>query len=223
MKFLRPERARVLALALVVALAGVAHAQPAPLSPQVATVRDRWAEVSYQTPKSERAAAFEALAKQAGAARSAQPKDATALIWEGIVLSSWAGARGGLGALGLVKKARADFEQALALDPEALDGAAYTSLGALYYQVPGWPLGFGDDAKARELLAKGLAVDPDGLDANYFHGDFLREQGDWAGAAAAFEKALAAPARPGRELADRGRRQEARAALEAVRGKLASR
>lgn len=223
MKFLRTERARALVLALAVALAGVVHAQPAPLSPQVAAIRDRWAEVSYQTPKAERAAAFEALARQAGTARSAQPKDATALIWEGIVLSSWAGARGGLGALGLVKKARADFEQAIALDPEALDGAAYTSLGALYYQVPGWPLGFGDDAKARDLLTKGLAVDPDGLDANYFYGDFLRDQGDWAGAAAAFEKALAAPSRPGRELADRGRRQEARAALEAVRDKLASR
>lgn len=221
MKLLRIERA--CALVLAVAFAGAAYAQSATLSPQVATVRDRWAEVSYQTPPAKRAAAFEALASQAGAARIAQPKDAAALIWEGIVLSSWAGARGGLGALGLVKKARADFEQAIALDPEALDGAAYTSLGALYYQVPGWPLGFGDDAKARAMLAKGLAVDPDGLDANYFHGDFLRDQGDLAGAAAAFEKAIAAPPRPGRELADRGRRQEARKALEAVRGKLASR
>ena len=51
-----------------------------------------------------------------------------------------------------------------------MDGAAYTSLGALYYQVPGWPLGFGDDAAARTMLRKGLAIDPDGIDANYGDG-----------------------------------------------------
>ena len=72
------------------------------------------------------------------------------------MLSSLAGEKGGMGALSLVKQARADFEAALKLDPRALDGAAYTSLGALYYQVPGWPLGFGDDDQARQMLKKGL-------------------------------------------------------------------
>jgi tetratricopeptide (TPR) repeat protein len=89
--------------------------------------------------------------------------------------------------------------------------------------VPGWPLGFGDDDKARELLRKGLKANPDGIDANYFHGDFLRDQGDWTGAAAALEKALAAPPRPGRELADQGRRKEAAALLAKVRAHLAAR
>lgn len=193
------------------------------LTPQVAQVRDRWAEVNYQLPKDKREAAFGTLAKQAADARKADPRSAEALIWEGIVLSSYAGARGGLGALGLAKDARADFEQALKLDPNALDGAAYTSLGALYYQVPGWPIGFGDDKKARELLKKGLQVDPDGIDANYFYADFLRDQGDYAAAAAALEKALAAPSRPGRAVADRGRREEAQAMLAQVRRQLASR
>ncbi|MBX3711770.1 MAG: tetratricopeptide repeat protein [Lysobacter sp.] len=125
--------------------------------------------------------------------------------------------------MGLARQARADFEQALKLDPDALDGSAYTSLGVLYYQVPGWPLGFGDDRKARELLRKGLKVNPDGIDPNYFYGDFLRDQGDWSGAAAALEKALAAPPRPGRELADQGRRKEVAALLAKVRAHLAAR
>ena len=125
--------ALVLLAASVSALAGT-------LSPQVVQVRDRWAEVNYQVPRDKREAAFEALARQAADARKAAPRSAEALIWEGIVLSSYAGARGDLGALGLAKEARADFEQALKLDPDALDGAAYTSLGALYYQVPGWPI-----------------------------------------------------------------------------------
>jgi tetratricopeptide (TPR) repeat protein len=203
-----------LAVALLVAATGAIAAD---LSPQVGAVRDRWAEVNYNTPKKQREAAFEALAKQAAAARAAQPKDAGALIWEGIVLSSYAGERGGLGAMSLAKQAKADFEQALKLDPTALDGSAYTSLGVLYYQVPGWPIGFGDDDKARELLRKGLQISPNGIDANYFYGDFLQDQGDWKGAAAALEKALAAPARPGRELADQGRRKEATALLAKVR------
>ena len=46
-------------------------------------------------------------------------------------------------------------------------------------------------------------------------------QGDWKGAAAALEKALATPSRPGRELADQGRRKEASALLTKVRTHLA--
>ena len=192
-----------------------------PATGSVYQVRDRWAQINYQLPKPPREAAFEELLHQSEKIRQATPRDAAALIWEGIVLSSLAGEKGGMGALGLVKRARADFEAAIKLDAGALDGAAYTSLGALYYQVPGWPLGFGDDAAARTMLRKGLAIDPDGIDANYFYADFLRDQKDWAGARTAFQKALAAPARPGREVADAGRRQEAQAKLKDVTAHLA--
>lgn len=201
-------------------LVGIAVAGE-PATGSVNQVRDRWAQINYQLPKPQREAAFEELLHQSEKIRQATPRDAAALIWEGIVLSSLAGEKGGMGALGLVKRARADFEAAIKLDAGALDGAAYTSLGALYYQVPGWPLGFGDDAAARTMLRKGLAIDPDGIDANYFYADFLRDQKDWAGARAAFQKALAAPARPGREVADAGRRQEAQAKLKDVTAHLA--
>lgn len=201
-------------------LVGIAVAGE-PATGSVNQVRDRWAQINYQLPKPQREAAFEELLHQSEKIRQATPRDAAALIWEGIVLSSLAGEKGGMGALGLVKRARADFEAAIKLDAGALDGAAYTSLGALYYQVPGWPLGFGDDAAARTMLRKGLAVDPDGIDANYFYADFLRDQKDWAGARTAFQKALAAPARPGREVADAGRRQEAQAKLKDVTAHLA--
>lgn len=201
-------------------LVGIAVAGE-PATGSVNQVRDRWAQINYQLPKPQREAAFEELLHQSEKIRQATPRDAAALIWEGIVLSSLAGEKGGMGALGLVKRARADFEAAIKLDAGALDGAAYTSLGALYYQVPGWPLGFGDDAAARTMLRKGLAIDPDGIDANYFYADFLRDQKDWAGARTAFQKALAAPARPGREVADAGRRKEAQAKLKDVTAHLA--
>jgi Tfp pilus assembly protein PilF len=107
-----------------------------------------------------------------------------------------------------VKAARRSLEKAIAIDPMALDGGAYTSLGALYYQVPGWPVAFGDDRKARELLEQALKINPNGIDSNYFYGDFLAREKEYAAARAALEKALRAPDRPARALADAGRRDE---------------
>ena len=141
-------------------------------------------------------------------------------IWHGIVLSTWAGAKGGLGALDLVKQAKAELEQAIKLDAKALDGSAYTSLGSLYYQVPGWPIGFGDDEKAEAMLKKALTLNPNGIDPNYFYGDFLLRKKRYSEAKTVLEKALAAADRPGRALADGGRRAETRELLKAVQEKL---
>ena len=183
-------------------------------------MQTRWAEIRYGLPEDQRVAAFERLVSDIDSALSAAPEDLRLKVWRGIVLASEAGAKGGLGALSLVKQARAEFEAVIEKDGRVLDGSAYTSLGSLYYQVPGWPIGFGDDDKAAELLKQGLAIAPDGIDANYFYGDYLLDQDDYAGAVAAFEKALAAPMRPGRESADAGRRSEIEAALVKARSGL---
>lgn len=176
-------------------------------------LRQKWEHINYEVPKAQRADQFEALAAEADRVAGANANSAEVAIWQGIIYSTWAGADGGLSALGYAKKAKAAFERAIRLDPQALAGSAFTSLGALYYQVPGWPVGFGDEDKARELLRKALAINPTGIDANYFWADFLHETGDDAGARAALQRALQAPARPGRELADRGRRGEIQALL----------
>ncbi|MEC8899049.1 MAG: hypothetical protein VX991_12100 [Pseudomonadota bacterium] len=181
---------------------------------ELAQIQQRWAQIQYQLPEDDKEKAFEALAKEAETFVADYPGRAEPLIWQGIVLSTYAGAKGGLGALGLVKEARASLEAALKIAPEALDGSAYTSLGSLYYQVPGWPLGFGDDEMARKYLQKSLAINPDGIDANYFFGDFLAEQDEPQRARVYLEKVLAAPPRPGREVADAGRRAEAELLLE---------
>ena len=187
---------------------------------QLQQLQSRWAEINYQLPEKQREAAFATLAEQAQQAVKAEPKAAELLIWRGIILSTQAGAKGGLGALGLVKQAKASLEQALAADPQALAGSAYTSLGSLYYQVPGWPIGFGDDQKAEAMLKQALALNPDGIDPNYFYGDFLQRNQRYAEAKVALEKALQAPDRPGRASADAGRRAEARQLLAEVIKKL---
>lgn len=199
---------------------GAANALAADADDRLAALQTRWAEVNYQLRGDEQLRAFAALQAGAEAAVAAHPDSAPLLIWSGIVKSSYAGAKGGLGALSLAKAAKADLEKAIAIDQSALQGSALTSLGTLYFNVPGWPVGFGDRDKARELLDKARALNPDGIDPNYFYGLFLIEQKDYANARAALEKARNAPPRPGRELADRGRRGEIDAALEKVNKKL---
>lgn len=185
----------------------------------LSAIQQRWAQIQYQMPEAQRAAAFEKLAGDAETFTREQPQAAEAWIWNGIVTSSWAGATGGLGALGKVKAARASLEKALALDPNALQGSAYTSLGALYDRVPGWPIGFGDSDKADELLRKALQLNPEGIDSNYFWGDHLYRQGHYVEARAALQKALQAQPRPGREVTDQGRRGEIDALLKTIKDK----
>lgn len=187
---------------------------------QLQNLQDRWAEINYQVPKEQREKAFASLSEQAQKAVSAEPDAAELHIWNGIILSTYAGAKGGLGALGLVKEAKASLEQGLALDPKALSGSAYTSLGSLYYQVPGWPIGFGDDEKAEAMLKQALAINPDGIDPNYFYADYLARAKRYAEAKVALEKALQAPARPNRLSADDGRKQDIQALLSKVNAEL---
>ena len=187
------------------------------LDEDIATLQTEWARIKYERPAAEQEKAFAELARSADAMRGKYAGRAEPQIWYGIIAASYAGARGGLGALGLAKDAKKALEQALEIDPKALEGSAYTSLGSLYYQVPGWPIGFGSDDKARALLDKALALNPDGIDPNYFMGDFLYRKGDYAAARQALDKALKAPPRPGREAADQGRRKEIEALLAAMR------
>jgi tetratricopeptide (TPR) repeat protein len=209
-------KTRLITLAALAALAlpGVVFAG---FEEDLASIQTDWAEANYEIQDKKAAlAAFESLAQRAHSFAQANPDRAEPLVWEGIVLSSWAGKKGGLGALKLCKEARASLEAAEALDPAVLQGSVYTSLGTLYYRVPGWPVGFGDDDKAETYLRKALDLNPEGIDPNYFYGDFLAEQGEYDKARVYLEKAMAAPARPGRETADAGRREEIRQRLAEV-------
>ncbi|MBK6602515.1 MAG: hypothetical protein IPG28_13480 [Betaproteobacteria bacterium] len=180
-------------------------------------IQDQWAEIKYRQPEKQHAESYRTLASQARRVVEANPRLPEPLIWEGIVLSSEAGAAGGLGALSLAKEARQRLDDALKIDDRALGGSAYASLATLYAKVPGWPVGFGDKERAEEYFRKALAINPDGIDPNYFYGEYLSERGRQAEAVAHLEKALKAPARPGRELADSGRRQEVQTLLAKVK------
>jgi tetratricopeptide (TPR) repeat protein len=216
MKFSR--RLTVVVAALIIAVSPALRAGPA--EDVLGELQHAWALAKYQTPEKQQQAAFNQLTQQAQAATAKFSGNAAVWVWSGIIRASYAGAKGGLGALPLVKAAKADLEHAIAIDGSVLHGAAYTSLGSLYYQVPGWPLGFGDAKKADEYLIKGLQFGLADMDANYFYADFLYRQNNYAPAMNYLEKALAAPADPERPLADQGRREEIRALMVKVREKI---
>jgi tetratricopeptide (TPR) repeat protein len=186
----------------------------------VSDLQHDWANANYELTGDKQDAAFEALIERADAAVASNPDSAELLIWNGIIKSSYAGVKGGLGALGLAKDARNSLEKALKLDDKALDGSAYTSLGTLYSNVPGWPVGFGNDKKAVQLLEKALEINPDGIDSNYFYADYLLQHKEFDKAEKYLLKAQSAPPRPDRPVADAGRQEEIHAALSLARGKM---
>jgi tetratricopeptide (TPR) repeat protein len=219
MKHFRLIAAAGIVLATLAFRAGAAD--DAAFNAELLSIQQAWAKVNYETPAGDaREQAFDALEKRAEKFTQQNPDRAEALIWEAIIESSYAGAKGGLGALSLAKEARGNLEAALKINPNALDGSAYTSLGTLYYRVPGFPLGFGNHDKARELLKKALAINPNGIDPNYFYGDFLYEQGEYAQALQYLDKAAKAAPRPGREVADKGRHAEIAALQAKVKAKM---
>ena len=195
-------------LLFVIALGGATLLHAAPEDDLIRPVQDRWAEIKYKTPEKQQAELYRELAVQAHQISKNNPNLAAALVWEAIVVSSEAGVRGGLGGLSLAKDARTLLEESLKLDEKSLKGSAYTSLATLYAKVPRWPVGFGDKEKAEALFRKSLAINPDGIDPNFFYGEYLMDRSRIGEARGYLEAASKAPARPGRELADSGRRQE---------------
>ena len=200
-------------------LAGPAAAL-AGMEEDLLVIQQRWATVNYDTVKDAQGKAFEQLTRDARKLVADSPDKAEPLVWLAIILSSDAGATGGIGALGKVKEARKLLEKAEQIDATVLNGSVYTSLGSLYYQVPGWPIAFGSDAKAELYLRKALSLNPDGIDPNYFYGDFMLEEGKPVEAVRFLEKAQAAAPRPNRALADKGRQREVAAKLQLARSKL---
>ncbi|MFC0684866.1 tetratricopeptide repeat protein [Novosphingobium clariflavum] len=197
-----------------VAVAAMPVAAHADLASDVKAVNDGWAHITYEVQgSSTQTKALDQLAHQAAVIVARYPGRAEPLLWQGIITSEQANRANFFHKLGLATQARDLIARAYAIDPRAAQGGAALSLGVLYYKVPGSPLAWGDDDKAARLLKQALSVDPNGLDSNYFYGDYLLKQGDKAGARAYLQKALRAPHDAARPVWDAGRRREVRALL----------
>lgn len=204
-------------LAVIASLAALPVHADAALDQAILEIQHQWEHINYELADNAKVDAFEQLENQEEALAHQYPNQPEPLIWHGITLSSHAGAKGGLGALGLAKQARNQLAAAERIDPGAMQGSIYTSLGTLYYKVPGWPIGFGDSDKAEAYLKKALQVNPGGIDPNYFYADYLYGKHRYQDAMKFLDRALAARPRPQRPLADKGRRREIEALMARIR------
>jgi tetratricopeptide (TPR) repeat protein len=187
------------------------------------TLHHEWEHVFYELPESQQGARLEALLARSTNLVAQYPRSAEALIMEALVLCALAGHEGGFSALGHVKRAREALKKSIELDPRAREGSAMVMLGNLYYRLPGWPISFGDDERARQYLETALKLYPDQLDTNYFYGDFLLDQGEYDKALLYLEKADKMPLRSDKSLSDLKLKQELTQALRDAREKNAAR
>ena len=180
------------------------------LNDDVISLQHRWAVIKYQVNQDKQQQEFSNLLDRANSMLAANIENPDFLVWHAIVESSYAGSLNSVNpfALGYAYSAKSNLEKAIEIDGDVLSGSAYTSLGVLYSKVPGWPLGFGDDEKANQFLLKGLAINPNGIDPNFFYAEYLIKNNKIDEAKPYIQKALNAQQRPNRVIADQGRMKE---------------
>jgi tetratricopeptide (TPR) repeat protein len=201
----------IVALLLIGDSSVVQAAENLVLSAEIKLLSRDWEHVKLQIDnRDEQEKQMAVLAQHAADIAQRYQGSPEATIWVGIITSEQASMASENGspikALVLAKRARDILEKVEKIDPVTLDAAAPTSLGVLYYRVPEFPLGFGDKSKARHYLQEAITNAPNGLDANYFYGDFLYEQHEYTEAIKVLKRALTLPVLAKRSIWDRSRR-----------------
>lgn len=209
-------------LLLILALFGVyeVSAKSRPLDAVANSAREiqaEWARVFYEAPRETHAEAYGKLLIKIRALKAQHPSRAEPLVVEAIILCTYSAQVLGLDTLEMLEEAKDLLKASIRIDPHALEGGAYVTLGNLYRRLPGWPILYGDKKLAKEYLSTGARLFPEGIDTNYFLGDFLMEEGELAKALPYLEKAAAAPIRPSLKVSDEQVHLEASEALTEAR------
>ena len=161
----------------------------------VQKIESEWARIHYNVAKKQQITAFKKLLAEVKGLNAQYPNQAELIIQQAIIVASNADNIDPFNALQAVHQARDLLLRAIELDQNASEGAAYVTLGTLYYMVPSWPIAYGDNDKAQVMLKKALAINPNTIDANYFYGEFLVTRGKQKEAMAYFKRAIAIPVR----------------------------
>jgi tetratricopeptide (TPR) repeat protein len=182
------------------------------LNAEILDIANAWAHVKFEEEDTARQQKeIAALAERASALVKKYPGRAEPKIWKGVLLSEGASMANEdhsmFTARSLAYEARDTLLEAEKIDPAALEAGAPASLGVLYYRVPSFPIGFGDTDLARKYLEEAVRNAPNGMDANYFYGDFLNNQGDYSGAQRVWKHAVTIPVNTERPVWDKARRE----------------
>lgn len=122
------------------------------LALSVQKIEAEWAHIHYNVAKHQQEAAYKHLLAEVNDLNELYPDQAELIIQQAIIVASNAENVDALSALKAVKQARELLIRAIQLDPAASEGAAFVTLGSLYYMVPSWPIAYGDNDKASGLL-----------------------------------------------------------------------
>jgi len=183
------------------------------LNDSLKSIESEWASIYYSTPKKKQGPAYIRLLDKTAKLTRQYPDAAEAIFWHAVLKAAYAEHQDAFPALEAIHEARDLLIKAIKINPETMNGSAYVTLGTLYYMAPKWPVSFGDDDAAKQMLETALKINPEGIDANYFYGEFLLLHNKLNEAAVYFEKAAAAPARREQLYADNQLKTEAEAAL----------
>jgi tetratricopeptide (TPR) repeat protein len=206
--------------ALTLFAATPAHAA---FNDDLATLQQRWATARYQTNSGdERKTQLGKLVDEADSFTKKYSDKADGYIWAAVIRGSLAEAMNNMSALGVAKEAKANLEQAITLDPAAEESYAYGMLGLMYSRTPGWPVAFGDNKKAQEMLKKGFEISPNGMDINYFNAQYWFDKGEYKKAQSHIEKAVQAtsPYSPAAALVAANRQREIQELRDHINAKL---
>jgi tetratricopeptide (TPR) repeat protein len=207
---------------LLVALSVCAKAGEIPsLKSELLRLARDWEHVKLQvSDRDDQEKQMASLAQRAGQIGKQYQNIPDPIVWVGIIASEQASLANDNGspikALQFAKRARDILEEVEKTNPETMDAGAPTTLGVLYDRVPGFPIGFGDKARARYYLQEAIRSAPNGLDANFFYGEFLFKLGERSEAAKILERALTLPELSNRPLWDRSLRAAIRQTLSEI-------
>lgn len=208
-------------VAILFALLSINQAQALePLPNDVKGLRTYLDVVNFDVKEQQKLELLEKLIPHSESLASANPKDAGFLMMAGFFNGQYAGATGGLGALKYAKAARDYLEKSTEIDPSLYGASALCVLSTIYYQVPGWPVGFGSKKSARKLIERAISISPTGMDANMTYATFLYNESEFEKSKEYFLRAQNAPARPDRPKADAELHKQIAKALELLEEKL---
>jgi Tfp pilus assembly protein PilF len=180
-------------------------------------IESEWASIYYNMPKQKQGPAYSTLLDKTITLSKQHPNNAEPIIWEAIVKATNADHQDAISALQAIHEARDLLLKAIEINPQAMDGSAYVTLGTLYYMAPKWPIGFGDEETAQKMLETALKINPDGIESNYFYGDFLLSNNNFKEAEKYFKHAIAVPTRKEQFYADNKLKEQAKLALKTTK------
>lgn len=176
-------------------------------------MENEWAKTRYQTDIRNRIQEFTALLVALNNAPLSCLNTPEYQIIAAMIKGSMAKQQSRLKAIKQVKQIKRHLDKAIKKSPSAMSGLGWTLLGLLYDKSPGWPFSIGDDEKAEQAYLKGLEYNPDGIDANFYYGDFLRRKGRIKEARKYLSKASQSKPRAEIDLAYQGRMKDVQRSL----------